>query len=288
MFRLFVACMLLSLAVGPAVSAQEAPKQITFGERRDMDPCVSPNGKQLAFASNRTGAFNVFLANLNDDKMGFFQLTQGKKDDRHPSWSADSKKIIFNSKRTGSNDLYEMAADGASGFLQLTDRKDIEEYPSYGSGGSRLLFASAPDKAIQLRPKMTVCLQEKGSVRPLAEGDEPRFSPNGNKIVFVSHRTKNNDIWVMNPDGSQQTQLTTDSKNDENPAFSPDGKWIVFSSDRTGNSDIWVMGADGANQRQLTTDPADETQPYWSAGGYLYYTRRASETSSHIFRIKAP
>lgn len=273
-----------------AALAQEGPKQITFGDKRDLDPVVSPDGDHLAFASNRTGSFDIFM--LTFGKTGVFQLTQSTKDDRYPSWSPDSKKIVFYSNRTGKGDVYEMARDGSSGFLQLTDRTDLEEYPSCAPYGGGLLLARGPKKAFQLRPKMQVVLaDEKGranNARPLADGDEPRFAPNGKKIVFVSRRTKNNDVWLMNTDGTQQMQLTTDPKDDENPVFSPDGDGIVFSSNRTGNFDIWVMDADGGNQRQLTTHPADEKQPCWSVGGYIYYTRHEGETKSNIFRIDAP
>ena len=276
--------------VAAAVGAQEMPTQITFGAKRDMDPMVSPNGDHLAFASNRTGEFNIFM--LTFGKSGVFQLTQSNKDDRYPSWSPNSQKIVFSSKRTGKGDLYEMARDGSAGYLQLTDRQDLDEYASYTSDAKGLLYATAPKKVLQVRPKMKVVIaDEKGranSVRPLADGDEPRLAPNGRSIVFVSRRTKNNDIWLMERDGARQMQLTTDQKNDETPCFSPSGREIVFASNRTGNFDIWVMDADGGNQRQLTSDPADETQPCWSSGGYIYFTRKTAEMSSSIFRIAAP
>jgi len=286
----FLIFTLLALIMVTPVSAQEAPKQITFGDRRDMDPIVSPDGKHLAFASDRTGSFNIFL--LTFGKAGVSQLTQSKKDDRYPSWSSDGRKIAFCSKRTGNGDIYEMDYDGSSGYLQLTDRPDLDEYPGYEITHGGMVFASAPKKGLRLRPKMSVVFaKDKGQANNtvvLAEGDEPRFSPDGRKIVFVSRRTKNNDIWLMNDDGTLQTQLTTDPKDDENPCFSPTGNKIVFASSRTGSFDIWVMDADGSNPRQLTTDPADEMEPCWSSGGFIYYVRQTGERSSNLFRIDAP
>lgn len=283
-------CVMLAIGLLGGTALAQDVKQITFGAKRDVDPAVSPNGKCLAFSSNRTGGFNLFMVTF--DQAGESQLTQGKKDDRNPNWSADSKKILFCSKRTGNNDLYETSVDGASGFLQLTDREDIEVFPSFTPSGSGLLFARAPKKAVQFTKNMSVVLLDprgsSGNTRVLAEGEAPRYSPDGKKIVFVSDRTKNKDIWVMNPDGTQQTQLTTAPKDDTDPCFSPDGKKIVFASERTGQFDLWVMDADGTNQRQISSDPADETQPFWSVGGYLYFTRDLGEGKSNIFRVKAP
>jgi TolB protein len=280
----------LLIGLVAAAAAHGEPVQITTGERRDADPMVSPNGKHLVFASNRTSNFDIFLITFG--QAGVSQLTQDRKDDRSPSWSPDSKKVVFHSKRTANGDIYEMAADGSSGYLQLTSKEEVEEYPCYGPSGGGLLFTTTPKKVVQLRPRRNIVFaQEKGradQARLLAEGYECRFSPDGKKIGFVSHRTKNNDVWIMKADGGMQTQLTTNPKDDEGPCFSPAGKKIAFSSNRTGNFDIWVMDADGSNPRQLTSDPRDETQPCWSTGGYIYYTLKKSETQSHIYRIEAP
>ncbi|MBI2435515.1 MAG: PD40 domain-containing protein [Candidatus Hydrogenedentes bacterium] len=279
---------LLLLATSSALAQQVV--QITQGNQHDLDPRVSPDGNHLVYTSDRTGNFDVYK--LTFGKAGEMQLTQTKEDDRYPSWSASGSHIIFNSKRTGGGDLYEMAADGGSGYLQLSDSPDLEEYASYAPKGEALVFAKAPKKVVKLRPQLSVVYAESkgnaGNPRVLAEGDEPRFSPDGKSLAFVSVRTKNKDVWLMQVDGGRQTQLTTDPKDDGNPSFSPDGKSIVFASKRTGNYDIWVMNTDGGNLRQLTTDPADEEQPCWSVGGYIYFTRSPSQSQTNIYRIPAP
>ncbi len=56
----------------------------------------------------------------------------------------------------------------------------------------------------------------------------------------------------MNADGTEMTQLTFNSYNDEFPDFSPDGLKIVFDSDRTGRDELFIMSVDGTEQTQLT------------------------------------
>jgi Tol biopolymer transport system component len=111
-------------------------------------------------------------------------------------------------------------------------------------------------------------------------------SPEG-KIVFVRLGTESSehcfgqpctDIWVMDADGTNQTNLTnTPDTNEGQPAWSSDGTRIAFTSDQDevgGFSDIWVMDADGSNPTNLTKTPdtpdADnfhEYQPSWAPSG---------------------
>ena len=69
-------------------------------------------------------------------------------------------------------------------------------------------------------------------------------------------------IYVMNPDGSGLTRLTSTDQ-DAFPTWSPDGTRIAFASHRDGNWEIYVMNADGANQTNITNNPADDVYPLW-------------------------
>ena len=89
--------------------------------------------------------------------------------------------------------------------------------------------------------------------RPLTQSQTPALKANG-KIAFVSRRDGNDEIYVMNPDGSNQTNLTNNSADDYAPAWSPEGAKIAFVSNRNGNSQIFVMNADGSDPVQLTFD----------------------------------
>jgi Tol biopolymer transport system component len=87
------------------------------------------------------------------------------------------------------------------------------------------------------------------------------------RIAFVSSRSGNNDIYVMNTDGSQLVNLTGDPAGDLQPAWSPDGTRIAFVSNRSGNNDIYVMNADGSQQMNLTSHDAEDIHPTWSPDG---------------------
>jgi TolB protein len=87
------------------------------------------------------------------------------------------------------------------------------------------------------------------------------------KIVFVSNKSGNEDIWSMNLDGSELTQLTDNPDRDQYPAVSPDGKKIAYSSGIGGNWQIAVMNSDGTNKKQITFGPYRHGYPTWSFDG---------------------
>jgi TolB protein len=87
------------------------------------------------------------------------------------------------------------------------------------------------------------------------------------KIAFESDRAGNAEIFVMNADGSEQTNLTNHPAADRIPSWSPDGTKIAFQSNRDGDFDIYVMNADGTGVTQITNDPAQDANAWWSPNG---------------------
>ncbi len=96
--------------------------------------------------------------------------------------------------------------------------------------------------------------------RPGLNSSFPAWSPDGERIAFTSNGEFNGrfyfDIYVMNADGSDQTNLTNSQADDMLPVWSPDGTRIAFASDRDRNFDIYVMNADGSGLTRLTNHPA--------------------------------
>lgn len=104
-----------------------------------------------------------------------------------------------------------------------------------------------------------------GNVRKLTNcgAQGPRWSPNGKKILFHAGAQ----IYTMNPDGSNVTNISGYTGNNLYPDWSPNGKKIVFRSSRDNNGEIYVMDADGSNQTRLTDNSAEDIFPAWSPDG---------------------
>lgn len=112
-------------------------------------------------------------------------------------------------------------------------------------------------------------------------------------IAFHSNRDGNNEIYVMNPDGSEQTRLTFEPRSDQRADISPDGQRIVFSSNRitetnpTGDFEIFVMNTDGSDLQQLTFNEAEDSWPRWSPNGKWIAFHSSVDGNFEIYLIKA-
>jgi len=120
----------------------------------------------------------------------------------------------------------------------------------------------------------------------LSNNENPAWSADGSKIVFMSDRDGNFEIYSMNADGSGQTRLTNNTSADEFPDWSPDGTKIVFTSNRDGNDEIYTMNSDGSNPVRLTNNPASDAEPNWSPDGTKLVFHHNSN-SSEIYSMNA-
>jgi WD40 repeat protein len=95
----------------------------------------------------------------------------------------------------------------------------------------------------------------------------PAAASTNGKIAFASNRDGNAEIYVMDPDGRNQIDLTTHGARDADPAWSPDGRQIAFTSFRDGNFELYIMDVNSRKTTRLTDNPADDSFPAWSPDG---------------------
>lgn len=119
-------------------------------------------------------------------------------------------------------------------------------------------------------------------------GVSPIFAkaPTTPKILFTSSRDGNYEIYMMNPDGTEQVNLTQDRDVDVGAVWSPTGEQILFASDRDGVRDLYLMDPDGDNVRRVFKKAAYRDDPAWSPDGkqiaYTYEERVGSPSFVYI------
>jgi Tol biopolymer transport system component len=115
----------------------------------------------------------------------------------------------------------------------------------------------------------------------------PKWSPDGTKIAFSSHRDGNGEIYVMDRTGLDVTRLTENDASDAVPAWSPDGSQIAFASSRDDptdlDHDLFVMDADGDNVTKVVGSPRTEANPSWSPDG----RRIVFDRADFIFTVRS-
>ncbi len=241
-------------------------------------PNWSPDGKQMAFQSNRSGALNIYVMDVlsgsraDDSKVSQLTNSQpGRGGSWEPAWSPDGKWIAYSAQQTSGSDIFLVNLDG-TGRQRLTDNKAIDGAPAWSPDGRQIAFFSDRDGnwEIYVMPAPGPQAQvnaDSSNVRRLTnhpgQDHSPTWSPDGTRIAFVSDRDGNEEIYLMDPDSANLRRLTHNKAEDWFPAWSPDGKWIAFSSNRDGNHEIYVMPADGSDQKRLTNNDAEDWGPVW-------------------------
>ena len=247
--------------------------QLTDNSADDFLPSWSPDGRRIAFTSNRDRGWEIYV--MNADGSGRTRLTDNSASNFSPSWSPDGRRIAFYSYRDGNSEIYVMNADG-SGQTRLTDNEARDSSPRWSPDGRRIAFSSNrddpdPDDDNYIRSIYVMNTDGSGQTRLTDTGIDysffPRWSPDGRRIAFVAWSDRSYEIYVANADGSGQTRMTENEVWDTAPIWSPDGRRIAFYSNRDGNNEIYVMNTDGSGQTRLTNNEAGDYDPSWSPDG---------------------
>lgn len=116
-------------AAGPAVNLSGT--QITNDPANDADPAWSPDGSRIAFASQRTGNWDIFVVSAQGGPAQ--QLTTNPSDDQAPAWSPDGTQIVFGDKRDDLSELYLINADGSNERRLTNHPEDFDGIPAWNS-----------------------------------------------------------------------------------------------------------------------------------------------------------
>ncbi|MFZ1702175.1 MAG: LpqB family beta-propeller domain-containing protein [Pyrinomonadaceae bacterium] len=226
----------------------------------ESKPLFSPDGRWLAFSSNRTGNGDIYI--LEIEKGNLSRLTFDDGNDQLDAWSRDGKWIYFSSNTrdiSGMNDILRVAATGGTPMQVSSDRYTSEFQAAPLADGS-IIFAARGNSASQWWRRGHSHLDE--SELWQKTGDQytqltqrgarqnwPMASPDGSKIYFMSDRSGNQNIWSM-PRGGQAKQVTNFADGRVLfPSMSYDGQEIVFER----NFRIWKMKADGGAKELAIT-----------------------------------
>jgi len=227
----------------------------------DMFGTWSPDGKQIAFVSDRTGDAEVFVANV--DGSGTRQLTSVPGRDAHPSWHPDGSLLFQSPREGGHTRIFRMNRDGRD-QRSLAPTTGFCGVPFASPDGKRIAFqcsASSKDFGTPAAP-WRIYLLEKGrpAVRVVTKGpgndQVPAWSPDGRKLMFFSDRGGANQLYELTLSSGAVRQLTRGPAEHSSASYSPDGKRIAVMRAEPGRKgDVYVLGPGSKLVRVTRSEP---------------------------------
>lgn len=229
---------------------------LTNGSADDYDAAVSPDGTMIAVSSNDGVATEIWV--MSADGTGRRQVTSGGG--YAVAWTPGGA-IVY----SRAAELRIVQPDG-SGDSLIVDHGmlGIAANLSVSPDGSTVVF-DVNDEGSQDIYSVPIAGGE--VTRLTTEGGfEPEWSPDGTRIAFTAFRGEFGDnVWVMNPDGSDQRNLFPSEFNDFQPSWSPDGSQLVFESVRNEDFAITIHDLASGTNRDLITTPTNAAYrtPVW-------------------------
>jgi len=251
---------------------------------------------------------------INADGTGYTNLTNSMgTQDIDPVWSPDGARIAFSSNQPAVNnmdrnyEIFVMNADGTNAvqqtFTTQGSGQTVQSYaPTWGPGGTEIAFEGWRTTQTGASYAQIVKIPVDGSgsevvltsTTDFAYKFQPDWSPDGTKILYTWDLGQQ-DVHVMNPDGSNPVSLTPDTPGSDqrDPVWSPDNTRFAFTDTRFWafphfNTEIFVRNADGSGEVQVTDHDAIDDTPSWSPDGSEIAFSSSRGGKFEIWSIAAP
>lgn len=224
-----------------------------------IEPAWSPDGSTIAFASKRSGGFDLYA--MSAAGSGTRRLTSTREDDGQPTWSPDGERIAF--VRGASGRLFVMDADG-SGARRLTGDEAEENEPAWSPDGSTVAYSRrVPGSSVR---ELWLMRPDGSRRRQLTKlggiAQAPAWSPDGRRLAFSANVEGDRfDIYTVGADG-KDVRLVTSGEDSFEPAWSADGRTIAFSE----GGAIVAIDVETGEERMLTEPEHNDSSPVWRPG----------------------
>jgi len=208
------------------------------------EDCPPPPDRSKGYVWQLYNSFNIFSANADGSEVT--QLTFSEGYDAEATVSPKGDKIVFTSTRDGDPEIYVMDLDG-SNQTRLTFQKGYDGGAFFSQDGSKIVFRAS---------------------RPTTEEELADYQELANDGLF---RPTTLEIYTMNADGSDITQISNFGKASFAPFFFPDGDRIIFSSNVNSESgrdfDLYIINIDGTGFEQITLNETFDGFPMFTNDG---------------------
>ncbi|MEM9660739.1 MAG: DPP IV N-terminal domain-containing protein [Planctomycetota bacterium] len=238
--------------------------QITTDPGHDVMPALSPDGERIAYASNRQGNWNIYVSSADGGQAR--PITEESSHELHPSWSPDGRRLVYCRLGPVSQrwELWLVDVDNPMVKQQIGFGLFPEFCPVQGvgtNGADRIVFQRARERGSRLFSvwSMDILGEDAGYLTELASRSDtalinPTWSRDGDRVAYAAvpinavtanAKPDRADIWMVNIDGTGETNLTADDAVNLMPTWGENNQ-IFFISDRSGTDNIWALAGEEA------------------------------------------
>jgi len=209
--------------------------RLTYGPWDDITPAISPDGQSVAFSSNRTGYWDLYLLNLANG--GISRLTDTPTYEAAPSWSPDNKWLAYEAYINDNLEIEILSLDALTDIIQLTDNPAADFSPAWSPGGRQIAFVSnrSGENDIWLADLNEPEEQrfQDFSREPNSKESHPAWSPDGETLSWVGEQDGlrilllENLVSNSNQNDAQNSPRRQDLGGGDWPVWSADGEMVL-------------------------------------------------------------
>lgn len=232
--------------------------------------CIpASDATHIAFTSPREGNDEIYIMDTNGKNLQ--NLTNHPAQDWQPTFSPNGHWMAFVSNRSGTNRIYLMNRNNNI-IRPLTDhlasKADFD--PDWSPDGQWIAFTSnhpGVPKSTDHVYKINVNTGDLQQLTDTGYNRFPKWSPDGDRILFYSARDEGNDLFLMKSNGKNVRRVIERRFGGGDPTWSPDGTQIAYSETDLAGVGIYIITDDGQNNRRITRENTWGYMPAWSPDG---------------------
>jgi len=289
----------LRRAYWPQVADMKAPEE--FAERLtdhtkwrnfvNNGPAISPDGEQVAFLSDRTDYFDLYLLDVNTKKLR--KLLRGERSgnfeelkwlDSRISWSPDGRMITFASKAGRSDAIYLLDVKKRKIRRSFRWSLDAMFKPVWSPDGEKIAFVGVNKGRSDIYYFDIADGKLQQATDDIFSDDDPSWAPDSKSLAFVSDRRdslgvrgdemsiamhrmdyRQQDIYVLRLGDDRVQRITSTETNERSPVFTPDGRTLVYSGNASGVYNLYRLNLETMESEAFTNCLTGCLQPSYSA-----------------------
>jgi len=249
----------------------------------NLRPKPDLSSYEIAYSSSESSDMEIYLTDSEGKEK--FQLTNREGRDGYVAWSPDGKKVAMYAYHDGGStwSIHTMNTDGTNRQRLTHAKNKWDSAPTWSPDGKKIAFARDYEDSVGNWQEEIWLMNSDGSEQTQIK------SLNGGGPVFTQEgkllyhsKMQSYEICLADTDGSNIVKLTNNEAKELHPEISPDGRQVAFMSDRDGNFEIYVMNLDGSNQKRLTNNNDDDWNPSWSSDGSKIIFQSSEADGKHV------